>query len=198
MKNLILEDDSRLSICRKNAFAFLSLFLFVVLIYSNSFHASWHLDDGPNITENRRLHLEQLSWSEIKKTLLSTPASSRIEFFRPVSRFSLALNYYLGKTEVLGYHIVNVSIHIIASFFLYLFLHRLLNLPPLRKEYGPYSYFVALLATAFWTIHPIQTQAVTYVVQRMASLAGMFYIMAMYFYVRAEGSGCKRTRVTLL
>jgi len=56
----------------------------------------------------------------------------------------------------------------------------------LREKYAPQSYFIALLATTLWAINPIQTQAVTYIVQRMASLAGMFYIMSMFFYLKAR------------
>lgn len=186
MKPINLEDETRLSLCRKNLFAFVSLSLLVLTVYSNSLDASWHLDDGPNIVENRRLHLMSLSWVDIKKTFLSTPSSSSVEFFRPLSRLSFALNYYVGGDALFGFHGVNVSIHIIATLFLYLFLHQAMRLPVPAVPYSSSSYFVALLATTFWAIHPLQTQAVTYVVQRMASMAAMFYMMAMYFYVKAR------------
>jgi protein O-mannosyl-transferase len=188
MKPINLEDETRLSLGRKNLFAFVSLSLLVLMVYSNSLDASWHLDDGPNIVENRRLHLRSLRWADIKGTFLSTPSSSSVEFFRPLSRLSLALNYYVGGDALFGYHVVNVSIHIIAAFFLYLFLCQALRLPVTAPAYSTSSYFVALLATTFWAIHPLQIQAVTYVVQRMTSLAAMFYIMAMYFYVKARNA----------
>jgi Tfp pilus assembly protein PilF len=188
MKSIDLEDETRLSPCRKNLFAFVSLSLLVLMVYSNSLDVSWHLDDGPNIVENQRLHLRNLSWADIRRASLSGPSSSGVEFFRPLSRLSLALNYYVGGTDVFGYHAVNISIHLMAGFFLYLFLLHALRLPVPTALYGESSYFVALLAAAFWVIHPIQTQAVTYVVQRMTSLAALFYILSMYFYVKARSA----------
>ncbi|MBN1104985.1 MAG: tetratricopeptide repeat protein [Deltaproteobacteria bacterium] len=198
MKPIDLQDETRLSLCRKNLFAFVSLCLLVLIVYSNSLNASWHLDDGPNIVENRRLHLTSLEWSEIKATFLSTPSTSSVEFFRPVSRLSLALNHYAGGDAPFGYHAVNICIHIVATLFLYLFIHHALRLPVPAAATTTSSYFVALLATAFWAIHPLQTQAVTYMVQRMTSLAAMFYVMAMYFYVKARLAGGRGGRTIFL
>jgi hypothetical protein len=67
----------------------------------------------------------------------------------------------------------------------------------LSSRYKENSYFIALLATVLWAINPIQTQAVTYIVQRMASLAGMFYIMSMYFYLRARTGQTGSKNITL-
>jgi len=65
----------------------------------------------------------------------------------------------------------------------------------LKAKYGPNSYFIALLATVLWAINPIQTQAITYIVQRMASMAGMFYIMSMYFYLKGRTSANELSRI---
>lgn len=177
-------------------FAFLTLLILVVATYANSFEASWHLDDEPNITENRHLQIKDLSLTQILRAAFSAPSSNTIAFYRPISRLSLGLNYYFGGKEVFGYHLVNLIIHICASFFLYLFTLHTLNLPLIGA--GKKSFFIALSAAAFWAIHPIQTQAVTYIVQRMTSLAGMFTIMAMYFYVRSRVCSGRRTRASLL
>ena len=186
MKAILSKDRENFSGLGMNGLAFISLLLLVLITYSNSFNASWHLDDGPNITENRNAHLQGFSWSEVKNALLASPSGSSVTCLRPVSRFSFALNsYFLGK-DVFGYHVVNVGIHVLASFFLYLFLASALELPAVRTRYGTPHRFAALLVTVFWAIHPIQTQAVTYIVQRMASMAGMFYIMSMYFYLKAQ------------
>jgi Tfp pilus assembly protein PilF len=166
-------------------FASLSLTLLISLIYSNSLDCSWHFDDASNITANPNIHLNDFSWESVKKTFYSELLNSE-KLYRPISCFTFALNYYIGGLEVLGYHLVNCGIHILAAIFLFLFTYQALQLPKLEARYGAKSYFLALLATALWAIHPIQTQAVTYIVQRMASLAGMFYIMSMYFYVKAR------------
>lgn len=198
MKTSGVQNEARISAFHRNAFAFFSLLILILAAYSNSFHASWHLDDEPNITQNTRVHITKLSWPQMRDALLSTPSVASVPFFRPVSRFSIALNYYLGRDEVFGYHVVNVLIHFSASFFLYLFITSTLKLPFLRTEYGPHSFFISLLAASLWAVHPIQTQAVTYIVQRMTSMAGMFQIMAMYFYTRSRCSSGKSTRIILL
>jgi hypothetical protein len=87
---------------------------------------------------------------------------------------------------VFGYHVVNFLIHVASGIFLYWFLLLTLNLPSLKKEYGPISYKVALLTSLIFVTHPIQTQSVTYIIQRMASMAGMFYLLAMVLYVKGR------------
>ena len=182
-----LEFELHLSSCRKNVFAIVIIFIIILAIYSNTFHASWHFDDEPNILDNKPLHLNKLNWQNIEKTFFASIINDD-KIRRPIACFSFALNYYFGKDNVFGYHFVNLSIHFLASIFLFLFIYHSLNLPLLKAKYGPNSYFIALLATILWTINPIQTQAITYIVQRMASMAGMFYIMSMYFYLKGRTS----------
>jgi tetratricopeptide (TPR) repeat protein len=159
--------------------------ILIFSIYGNTFDCSWHFDDEVNITDNPNIHLKELSWKSIKRALFSGRADPSA-LYRPVSCLSFALNYYFGELDVLGYHLVNTLIHFLASVFLFLFIYHTLNLPALRTKYADNAYPIALLATLLWAINPVQTQAVTYLVQRMASLAGMFYIMSMYFYLKAR------------
>jgi tetratricopeptide (TPR) repeat protein len=195
MKIFDLETGPYLSACRKNAFAFLALSIIILSIYSNTFHASWHLDDGPNITENKSLHITDLTWSQIRKAVFASPeVRLNIVTIRPVSRFTLALNWYFGKENVFGYHMVNLLVHIICAVFLFLLIHHTLNLPLLKAKHGSRSYPIALLSTVFWAANPIQTQAVTYIVQRMTSMAAMFYIMTMFFYLKGRTAGLLREK----
>jgi len=191
MKILNLESEVHLSSCRKNVFTIVTLFIIILAIYSNTFHASWHFDDEPNIVDRKEIHLTKITWQEIKKTFFNEEG----KLYRPIACFSFALNYYFGKDNVFGYHFVNLSIHLLTSIFLFLFIYHSLNLPLLTAKYGPNSYFIALLATVLWAINPIQTQAITYIVQRMASMAGMFYIMSMYFYLKGRTSANRLSRI---
>ncbi|MGD9076307.1 MAG: tetratricopeptide repeat protein [Desulfobacteraceae bacterium] len=174
-----------ISYCRKVVFAIVVLGILIFSIYGNTFDCSWHFDDEVNITDNPNIHLKELSWKSIKRALFSGRADPSA-LYRPVSCLSFALNYYFGELDVLGYHLVNTLIHFLASVFLFLFIYHTLNLPSLRTKYADNAYPIALLATLLWAINPVQTQAVTYLVQRMASMAGMFYIMSMYFYLKAR------------
>lgn len=175
--------------------ALVFLFFLILLTYGNTFHASWHLDDHQIITQNQHLHkIKDLNYSTIWDSLHS-PVSQRI--FRPVAMLSFAFNWYLGSNHVVGYHIVNLVIHLLTAFFLYLTIRNLLNAPNLKANYQEGASFIALLATVLWAIHPIQTQAVTYIVQRMASMAAMFYVFGLYCYIKARLNSSKKIRIIL-
>ncbi len=176
-------------------FAFLSLLVMLLIIYGNSFSGEWHFDDYHNIVENRNVHLQGLSWQEIRKTFSGIAEGSEGGLStRPISYLSFGLNYFSRGTEVFGYHVVNFFIHFAASFFLFLFIRNTLQLPLLRERYGEKAYGIALLAAFFWATSPLQVHAVTIIVQRMSSLAGLGTVMALYFYLRSRTAERGRPR----
>ena len=183
--------------CRLVVFAVIVFSIIIFSIYWNSLDGTWQFDDIPNITDNPQLHLDKFSLTGLKRALLSDQRNPDT-FYRPVASVSFALNYYFGGLDVFGYHLVNILIHLFTSIFLFLFIYNTLNLPSLRTGHASKSYTVALLATILWATNPIQTQAVTYIVQRMASLAGMFYIMGMYFYLKSRTAVKNRDRLLLI
>ena len=195
MALLKMTSETTITGCRRNIFAFVSLLLLILITYSNTFDASWHFDDENNILNNEPLHLTELNLQNIKKTFFADWNGSG-KLYRPVACLTFALNYYFGGTGVYGYHLVNLIIHLLSSIFLFLFVYHTLNLPILKARYGPCSYFIALISAVLWAINPVQTQAVTYVVQRMTSMAGLFCIMAMYFYLKGRTSTPKLLRST--
>jgi hypothetical protein len=136
--------------------ALVFLFFLILLTYGNTFDASWHLDDHQNITRNQHLHkVKDLTYSTMWESLHS-PVSQRI--FRPVAMLSFAFNWYLGSDHVVGYHIINLIIHLLTAFFLYLTIRDLLDAPNLKANYREGAGFIALLAAVLWAVHPIQTQ----------------------------------------
>jgi len=190
-----MTNETSLTPCRRNIFAFVSLFLLILITYSNTFDASWHFDDENNILNNKPLHLTELNLPNIQKTFFAH-WNGNDKLYRPVVCLSFALNYFFGGTEVYGFHLINFIIHFLSSIFLFLFVYHTLNLPISEARYGPSAYFIALLSAVLWAVNPVQTQAVTYVVQRMTSMAGLFGIMAMYFYLKGRTSTPKRLRIT--
>jgi len=168
-----------------NAFALLLILIF--LIYSNTFHASWHMDDYHNITHNTQIHIKDLQPSSLFETFFFLDGHNK-KLSRPVSRLTLAINWYFGSRDVVGYHIVNITIHLLTAFFLFLTVLELLRTPYLKERYNGRGYFIALLTSTLWAINPVQTQAVTYIVQRMASLSTMFYILAIFLYIKGRTS----------
>ena len=178
----------------KNYVACALLLILILAIYSNTLDATWHLDDYQNIQTNAVLHINDLKPQTLWNTFFSSH-KSKDRLYRPVPCLSFALNWYFGGSSVFGYHLVNIAIHFVTGFFLFLTILHLFRSPNLKGTYEGKEYFIALLASVLWAINPIQTQAVTYIVQRMASMAAMFYIMGMYFYIRARNSDTNPRRI---
>jgi len=153
-----------------------------LLSYSNTFHVPFHFDDRPNITQNPNVQIKVLTWDRIKQLVKNTYKQT----IRVFSYFTLALNYYFGEFNVFGYHLVNFIIHVASGIFLYGFLILTFNLPSLKEKYGSLSFKVALFTSLIFISHPIQTQSVTYIVQRMASMGGMFYLLSMTLYIKGR------------
>ncbi|RJP95167.1 MAG: tetratricopeptide repeat protein [Desulfobacteraceae bacterium] len=167
--------------------AALLLSLLIGLCYSNSLKASWHLDDTPNIVANPKIHMSSLSLDSIYTSFHACPESDHL--YRPIVMFSFALNWLAGQDEVTGYHLVNIAIHLLSAVFLFLASLALLLSPAMKKMDQDRVFSIALLSAVFWAVHPIQIQAVTYIVQRMASLAALFYIVAIWAFL--SGRSCE-------
>lgn len=176
-----------------NLWAFLFLLLLTLLTYANSFNGGWVFDDMPVIINNADAHLESLDLTSIKKASFSYDA-----FYRPLSSLSLGLNWYFGQDHIWGYHLVNFVIHVLAAFFLFLSIKLLLRTPRLKAVFPDQGrvVLIAFIAALLWALHPIQIQAVTYIVQRMASMSAMFCIMGVYCFLRARLSLRKSEQVT--
>jgi len=173
---------------RRYIFAFSSLFFLLYLLYENSFQGMWLFDDNSDILNNRIL--SSFTWPDFVRKYLSN------HFFRPLVNLSFVLNYHLGGYDIYGYHIINFAIHLNAAIFVFLFVYKTMKLPSLASRYGAQAYSIALLTAAFWCTSPLHVTAVTYIVQRYTSMAGMFYIMALFFFAQGRTAG-KRSSVFL-
>lgn len=149
------------------------------LIYSDTLDSTFHYDDYINIVDNPDVRWQGFSLESIKKLFVS-------ELGRSFSYFTFALNYYLGGLNVRGYHYINIAIHILTAIGLFLFTRAVLDLPQIEKNLSKKGKEIAFIAALFWLSSPLQTQAVTYIVQRMAALAAMFYIYAIFFYLKGR------------
>ncbi len=163
--------------------SFLVLAVLVFVIYSNTLHSPWVLDDFDNIITDESIHIDHLDAASLRKPLKSTLESGRLD--RPLARFTFALNWYAGGDTPWAYHLVNLCIHALCAFLIFLCvsaLHRAPRGGAGRRD----AVAVSLMAAAFWAANPLQTQAVTYIVQRMAALAGFFYLLGLYGFIRGR------------
>jgi Flp pilus assembly protein TadD len=150
--------------------------------YFDSFQVPFQFDDVPNISENRSVHFKNFSFDEVHELIRQNYENS----IRIFAYMTFAVNYYFGGDHVFGYHLVNLLIHLSSGLILYWFLLLTLNLPSLKEYYGPKAFSIAFFAAILFLSHPIQTQSVTYIVQRMASMGGMFYLLAIALYVKGR------------
>jgi len=149
---------------------FFLLALLATLIYSNTFSVPFVFDDTRNIVENPRI--------KDLKNFLDFSGSRYIGFL------SFALNYYFGELNLFGYHLVNLTIHIANGFLVYLLVSLLLRTPRITSsDLAIQSPWIGFATALLFISHPIQTQAVTYIVQRFASLATLFYLLAAVCYL---------------
>jgi tetratricopeptide (TPR) repeat protein len=157
------------------------LVLGILIIYSNSLKGSFQFDDS-QIQDRPNLHITELNTESIKGTLYWTPEQKRI--YRPLPCLTLGLNYYFGGDNPFSYHIVNVTIHILCAIAVYVFLQTLLSITGIRPAFAAkYRYEIAVIATFLFAFHPIQTNVATYIIQRMTSMAALFYIISVTGYI---------------
>ena len=156
-----------------------------LLAYHNSFSGPFIYDDGPSILENPTIrHLWPIT------RVLRPPHANRgitVEG-RPLINLSLAVNYALGGTNVWGYHAFNLAIHILAGLALLGIVRRTLRQPGLRDRFGGAANELALAVALIWTVHPLQTESVTYVAQRAESIMGLLYLATLYCFLRGADS----------
>ena len=167
---------------RTHGFLVAVLLCLVALVYVNSLDAAWIFDDLPNIVNNPRLHLTSLDWASLSGTFTGT----RDYVNRPLAYLSFGLNHYFDGLDVLGYHLVNVVIHGLTTLTLYVFVLETLRLPRLEGRYADRAKAIAFLAALLWATSPIQVTAVTVIVQRMASMAALFFLFSLLCYLLAR------------
>ncbi|MEA3445364.1 MAG: hypothetical protein U9R19_11645, partial [Bacteroidota bacterium] len=86
------------------AFTFITLFIALILIYSNSFNCRWHMDDFGNIFNNPNIQLESISGENIQKSFYGRNKNEE-RFSRPLSYLTFAFNYHIHGTNVFGFHV---------------------------------------------------------------------------------------------
>ena len=184
------------------------LTVLILLIYSNTLNAPFQWDEGDFIVNNpivKDLHY-----------FTSPTDAKGYEFYtalinRYIGYLTFALNYRTHGLSVTGYHIVNIAIHIANSILVY-FLVLLTFRGSGTWDQGPGTWYrgsetrfqvpgsqslvpdpwsltpklVAFFSAAIFAVHPLQTEAVTYVFQRFASLAAFFYLLSLVFYIKAR------------
>jgi Flp pilus assembly protein TadD len=150
--------------------------------YSNSFGNAFLFDDVPQIVGNPSIRVL------MPLTSVAFPPPGSPVTGRPVVNLTLAVNYALGGLQVEGYHVMNLTLHLVAALLLFALLRRTFTSPRLKPHVGAEAADLALAAALLWTVHPLQTQSVTYVIQRAEILVGVCTLLVLYSVARAASS----------
>lgn len=154
----------------------LGIFFLGLAIYSNVLHAPFVYDDCRSIIENESI-----------RNL--TESIRNISSNRYLPLLSFALNYTVGGLKPFGYHLINNLIHVINAFLVYCLIILTFKTPFFKSQHNNIDsprFFIAFSSAFVFIAHPIQTQAVTYVVQRSTLMATMFYLLSLVMYIKAR------------
>jgi protein O-mannosyl-transferase len=157
----------------------------VALAYSNTFSVPFIFDDQNNIVDNISIR-NLLSVSQ----LLAPPLGMGISG-RPVVNLTLALNYAISGENPWSYHFLNILIHLSAALCLFGIMRRTFLSDSLKLKYVSAATSLAFACALLWARHPLQTQAVTYTIQRCESLMGLCFLLTFYFAIRGWQSDAK-------
>jgi tetratricopeptide (TPR) repeat protein len=187
-----------------------------IIVYSNTLNAPFMFDDV-TIRDESFLHAE--SFGDAIGVLFDDSSDRRIGYM------TFALNFWLHGLNTIGYHVVNLLIHILAGWLVFWLVRRTLQLTgrlpgtgfapaagagtPKGEEgegeespggglltSGPDAIWsIAFFSALLWLVHPVQIMGVTYIVQRLTSLSALLYLAAFAAYVAGRTSSGRRCYV---
>jgi len=159
-----------------NFFSLLVIAALGVIVYSNTFHSPFHYDDRLFIVDNHAI-----------RDIQDLPNIWRFYPCRFMVLFSIALNYHCHQLDVSGYHLFNIAVHLCSAFLVWGLVLLTLSVPAMKKDtISGHARLIALLAGLVFVSHPVQTEAVTYIWQRSSSMAALFYLASLCFYVKSR------------
>ncbi|MCA9267830.1 MAG: tetratricopeptide repeat protein [Planctomycetales bacterium] len=165
-QQLAISSDARFALAACVLIAFAG-----TLAYSNTFTSPFVFDDVRQIVENPLVRDVAAAWrgGGARRTAYAT----------------FAINYAASGLDVFGFHAANLAIHVVAAMLLLAIVWRTLSSGRPGERYGADARWLALAVALLWALHPLQTQAVTYIVQRMESLMGLLMLGTLWFFTGA-------------
>lgn len=162
----------------RNIFSLLVILLIAFLSYFNALSGSFHFDDYSSIIHSSsfKYYNEHFSTALVLKNLQN----------RSIVYSTFHLNHSLGGIDAFGFHVFNLAVHILTCFLIFfLFKEILLASSHIEKIEGHKNRLtIPLTASLLFAIHPLNTQAVTYITGRTTSMAVFFYIASFLFFIK--------------
>jgi len=151
-----------------------------VICYANSFSVPFLWDDEVLILRNHYIR----SWNFLEKIFSSTHFQGGGEggnFYRPLQIISYLFDYSLWQLRPFGYHLTNLILHCLVAIFAYLIVVKIST-----------SSLAGLLTGLFFVVHPIHTEAVTYIAGRADLLASVFLLSAFLCFLNTQSATSNR------
>ena len=166
----------------------LVLVFLVLVAYHEAPDNGFHLDDGDNITRHGPVRMQRFSLEGLRQAWEQSFLPRR-----PLPSLTFAVDWWRGGGQPRAFQRTNVAIHAAAALLLMLLLREILRA---SRQVGTAlnADLAAACAAAMWALHPIQVQAVCYIVQRMTVLATLFSILAVWLYLRGRFAAVSRRR----
>lgn len=178
---------------KQNPRLYLALVIIVTcIVYSNHFHNSFHFDDSHTIENNLYIrNLKNIPLFFKDATTFSTlPAN---QAYRPVVTTSLAIDYWLGNGYNLFYfHLLTFVFYLIQGILMLLYFRKIFDI----AYKNSWNYYVALIAVAWYLLHPAMAETINYVIARSDTQSTFFVILAFVLYTYSDF--CRKTFLYLL
>jgi len=157
----------------------LIVLLATLVAFRNSLDGAYFLDDLDAIHNNPSIRSLWPPWQALQPPRETSVAG------RPLTNLTLAFNYAVHGVSPRGYHLVNLLIHAAAALTLFGLLRLLLRSPAVTGRFSSDADLLAGITALLWAVHPLQTESVTYIVQRTESLCGLAYLLTLYAFARS-------------
>ncbi len=198
-----LPEPNDISLWQEPFVHFLLILATGFIVYFNSINVPFMFDDNEYLVKNPVIksfdcfpHTQKVFEYAVNQDLKNNLV------LRPIAYFSFAVNYALHGLDLFGYHLVSLLLHIGCGMLLYVFFVQLIESPKMTnsKDCGKASGvenvgYLPLFAALLFICHPLQTQAVTYVIQRFVPLATFFYLATLVFYLQFRCATTTSSRV---
>jgi hypothetical protein len=141
-------------------------------LYSNSFNNQFFWDDGDSIVNNEYIKDFKYLPNYFSENLIAGSGQTT-NYWRPILLTSFAVDYHLYGLNPTGFHVTNTMLHVLVAFLLFILFFKLSN----GKKIIPF------LAALIFLVHPLQTEAITYVAGRADPLSSIFLLLSLIFYI---------------
>ena len=171
-----------MKIIKENWLLILVLIVVGFSVYAFNLNNPLFWDDTDWIVNNPFVH--SFSWDNIRNWFtqnILAGINQSSNYYRPFLLFTFALNYILGGENSVGYHLLSNSLHVANAVLIFLLLSYVFK-----------NKFVPFWISLIWLVHPLQTEAVTYISGRGDPLNVFFILCALLLWIPASGFNTDR------